>query len=379
MSGAHSILPPSGAAAWRRCPMWVTMNKKFPQADTPETIEGTTAHWVFAEMLAGRIVCEGLITPDGQMVTEEMIEGGQLVVDAVAERMPAARFSLPKVEQPVDVSAIHPDCWGTPDIWAFALNPNVLEVIDYKYGHRFVDEFENDQGIAYCIGIVAELSRTLQIPPAILDQSLTINFTVIQPRCFYKGSSVRTWSFPASDLRNHMNALANAAAMATGLNTPPAKTNSECQFCPGRHACDALQKAAYNDAEFSTVSTPIELTSVAASLELKILERSLERIQARVDGLKESVAAYGRQGQPIPWHRLEQSYGRQVWNVPTDQVLAMGEMMGVSLSKPGVITPKAAIKNGIDEAVIMAYSAVPAGVVKLIPNNPADARRVFGK
>jgi hypothetical protein len=56
----------------------------------------------------------------------------------------------------------------------------------------------------------------------------------------------------------------------------------------------------------------------------------------------------------------------------------MGQLFGVDLSKPGVKTPKQAKKSGVDEAVIKAYSITPLGSIKLVPDNPADARRVFG-
>ena len=109
-----------------------------------------------------------------------------------------------------------------------------------------------------------------------------------------------------------------------------------------------------------------------------MLERSLERLQARVEGMREAVATYIRQGHSVPFHRAEQGYGRQQWTMPVDQVLAMGSLMGVDLSKPGVKTPKQALKSGVDEAVIKAYSITPLGSIKLVPDNPADARRVFG-
>lgn len=377
MSGAHSILPPSGAAAWKLCGLWVAMNQAYPQPDTPESLEGNAAHWVFAEMLAGRPVLEGMQAPNGVFITDEMIEGGELVVDTVRARMPVERFGAPRVEEPVAIPRIHPQCWGTPDIWAFSATPLVLEVVDYKFGHRFVDEYENDQGVAYIAGIVDVLAAKFGEGPGLFDQRLKVNFTVIQPRCFYKGSPVRTWSVTASDLRAHTNQLANAAGVALAPN-PPAVTNSECGDCPGRHACPALQKAAYHDAEFAVKSSPVELPPAAASLELKMLERSLERLQARVEGMREAVATYIRQGHSVPWHRAEQGYGRQQWTMPTEQVLAMGQLMGVDLSKPGVKTPKQAIKSGVDEAVIKAYSITPLGSLKLISDNPADARRVFG-
>lgn len=378
MAGAHSILPPSGAAAWRRCGLWVTMNRLYPKPDTPESMEGTAAHWVFGEMLAGRVVCEGLVAPNNVVVTEEMVEGGELVVDTVRARMPLEHFGQWFIEQPVSISRIHPHCWGTPDIWAYSKALGVLEVIDYKFGHRFVDEYENDQGIAYITGIIDYLADWLKVGPGALDLATKVSFTVIQPRCFYKGASVRTWTFTASDIRGHINLLTNAAEASLAPN-PTAVTNSECTDCPGRHACPALQKAAYSDAEFAVQSSPVELPPAAASLELRMMERALERLQSRVEGMREAVGSHIRQGHAVPFHRVEQGYGRQQWTLPVEQVLSMGELMGVDLSKPGVKTPKQAQKAGVDEAVIKAYSVTPLGSIKLIPDNPADARRTFGK
>ena len=369
MSGAHSILPPSGAAAWKLCGLWVAMNQAYPQGDTPESLEGNAAHWVFAEMLAGRPVSEGVQAPNGVFITDEMMDGAELLVDTARALVPAG---VPlNVEQRVAIPAIH------PEIWAYDCSTAILDVIDYKFGHRFVDEYENDQCVAYTSGLIDHIARMLSKAPGLLDQAVRVRITVIQPRCFYKGSPVRTWSVMASDLRAHTNQLTGAAAVALGPN-PPAVTNTECGDCPGRHACPALQKAAYYDAEFAVKSSPVELPPAAASLELKMMERSLERLQARVEGMREAVATYIRQGHSVPWHRAEQGFGRQQWTMPVDQVLAMGSLMGVDLSKPGVKTPKQAVKSGVDEAVIKAYSITPLGSIKLVPDNPADARRVFG-
>lgn len=377
MSGAHSILPPSGAAAWRRCGLWVAMNQAFPQPDSPETLEGTAAHWVAWEILAGRPVAEGTPAPNGVIVTDEMIEGGELLVATIRERMPLEQFGQWHIEEPVQIPRVHPQCWGTPDAWGFALSLATLEVVDYKFGHRFVDEYENDQGVAYTAGIIDVLAEKLGKGPGLLDQAIMVNFTIVQPRCFYKGKPVRTWSVKASDLRAHINLLAGAAEKAL-LPEPMAVTNEECRDCPGRHACPALQRAAYADAEYAVKSSPVELSPAAASLELRMLERALERLQNRVDGMREAVTVHGRQGHPTPFHRLEQGYGRTQWNVPPGQVIAMGQLMGVDLSKPGVMTPAQAKKAGVDEAVIKAYSTTPLGQIKLVPDNPADARRVFG-
>lgn len=364
---AHSILPPSGAAAWRHCPMWVTMNQLYPQGDTPDTLAGNAAHWVFGEMLAGRAVTEGMQAPNGVYVTDEMIDGAELYVDTIRSRVPA---NVPlHVEEPVSIKRIHDQCWGTPDTWAFISTAMVLEVFDYKFGHEYVDEFENDQGVAYVAGLIEHLQLN--------DQILRVNFTIIQPRCYYRGQPVRTWSFIASDIRGNVNKLMNAAGEAL-LPNPRATTNPACGDCQGRHACQALQQAAYHDLEYSTQSAPLELPPEAASLELRMLERGLERLEARVDGLREAVATHIRQGKNVPHHVAEQGYGRQTWTISIDQVVAMGNLMGKDLTKNGVKTPKQAITAGVDEAVIKAYSITPLGKIKLLPNNTANAKKVFG-
>lgn len=376
MSAGHSVLPPSGAAAWRHCAMWPTMNQQFPQGDTPETLEGNAAHWVAWEMLAGRPIAEGDVAPNGAIVTAEMLDGGELLVDTIRTRTGAGCTGW-HIEERVGISVIHPECWGTPDAWAYMRDAGVLEVIDYKFGHRFVDEFENEQGVAYIAGIIDVLANWLGMGPGWLDQRLTVNFTIVQPRCFYRGAPVRTWTARTSDLRGLVNALTAAAAAALAPN-PTATTNPECRNCPGRIACPALQKGAYADAEYAVQSTPVQLPAAAASLELRMLERALERLESRVDGLREVVAAYAKQGQPVPFHRLEQTEGRRIWNIPAPQVVAMGQLMGVDLAKPATLTPSQAKSAGIDESVIKAYSTTQPGKIKLVPDNPADARRVFG-
>ena len=63
------------------------MNAKYPDSNTTSAEEGTAAHWVMAEMLDGIAVPEDSLTPNGQTVTQEMLEGAHMVCDVVAERM----------------------------------------------------------------------------------------------------------------------------------------------------------------------------------------------------------------------------------------------------------------------------------------------------
>lgn len=365
---AHSFVPPSGASAWSKCALWPTMNRDYPQGDSPESIEGTGAHLVLLDVLTGREVKQGAFTANGAIVTDEMLDGADLVRDVVETRMRGQQLHL---EELVNVSAIHLDCFGTPDVWAFNFSSNVLSIVDYKFGHGFVDEFFNLQGLSYALGIIDKLELVGD------PKHITVSFTIVQPRCYMRGEPIRTHTYTIAEAAEHIANLRAAAYAAYFLN-PTATTGDHCKYCPGRHACPALQEAAYAAAEVSNDRQPHNLSPQAAALELWILERALERLQARVDGLSELTLANLKRGERVSYYRIAEGKGRQTWNIPNDQVITIGQLLGKDFSKPGIVTPAQAKKLGVDEVVISAYSFSPSGNLKLVAENPADARKVFG-
>jgi hypothetical protein len=347
------------------------MNAQFPQDDSPESIEGTAAHWVVTELLSGRECKEGMTAPNGVIVSGEMLDGADLVCETVGRRLPVAQLHL---EETVRIPAIHPDCFGTPDIWSFFPGTCHLEIIDYKFGHGFVDEYFNLQGLLYALGVIQKIQNS----PAFDIDRLTLSFTVVQPRCYYRGEPVRTHSYTIKEAAEYIEALKAAALMAQQPQ-PLAITGEQCSLCPGRHTCSVLQRAAYSDAEHADNRQPHTLSPQAAALELRMLERKLERLGARVDGLRELTLANIKAGAHIPYYRAEAGKGRQQWNAEPAHIITIGNMLGKDLSKPGIITPQQAAKLGIDGSVISAYSQLIPGSVKLVPENNSDARRVFGK
>lgn len=388
MSG-HSFLPPSGASAWKHCAQWPQMNQRYPQDDTTESLEGTAAHWVFAEQLNERFPAAGTSAPNGVIVTEEMIEGADLFCSTVDERCTHGNMHIEEQVRIPLFSQAHEgsgdpsnrgysrtphgeECYGTPDLWSYRMGTRHLEIVDYKFGHGFVDEYFNPQGLLYMLGILDYLK--VQIINPLL---VTVSFTIVQPRCFHRGAPVRTHSYVVRDAALHLIALERAGDAALGPK-PEARTNVECDHCPGRHACSALQEAAYSDAEFASDRQPHDLTPAAASLELRMLERAYERLGARVDGLRELTLANLRSGKRVPHHSLESGKGRRQWNVSTEQVITIGKMLGKDLSKVTAITPVQAEKI-IDTTVINSYSQIIPGAAKLVAENNSKVSRIFGK
>jgi hypothetical protein len=352
------------------------MRARFPQEHgSSEADEGTAAHWVAWELVMDREVALHAQAPNGLLVTEEMLEGADLIVDYL--RMNGISPDSCAIEQIIPIASIRADMRGTPDLWSFDPVTCHLVIVDYKFGHRFVDEFWNKQGLCYLSGIVDKLQSRYHI--SWLEAHMTVAFTVIQPRCFYRGSSVRTHEFKLSDCRGQFNNLANMAEAAT-IHTPTATVNEHCGDCPGRHACDALQLSAYTAAEYSSRRGVVELTPSAAALELKILSAALDRLTARVEGLKEITIANLTAGKHVPYYRAEPGMGRSTWNIPAPQVIAIGSLSGVNLQKPPeVVTPTQAKKLGVNEQVVAQFSFTPKTATRLIPETQTDAARVFGR
>jgi hypothetical protein len=368
----HAILAPSSAAIRRRCPGSVTMRAMYPETeDSIAAREGTAAHWAFAEMLAGRLVDSGQIAGNGVMLTDEMLEAADVyVADVRSTDIDFAGFP-PVVEERISIDTINPHCWGTPDTWRF--KPYKLIVWDFKYGHRYVDVFENWQMIEYAAGILEKVGIT-----GISDQRTEVEFRLVQPRCYVGGGSIRTWKILASDLRGYFN---EARAFEERALQPdaPTVTNPHCGDCSARHACQAAQLAAYDAMERASSTVPFDLPPEAVGVELRYIDRAIEQLQARQTGLAEQALATIKRGQAVPHYVAAQSVGRQRWTRPDAEIIALGQMMGVELSKPKLITPKQAEDKGLDSTLVKAYSEYPLGEVKLKPDDGTTARKVFAK
>lgn len=357
----HAPFAPSGLATIVACPGAFKMRKLYPEdEDSPSAMEGTAAHWVASEMLLGRTHAAGELAPNGVAVTEEMLDGAEMYADALAPYLDGA-----KIETPVSCASIHADCYGTPDF--SRLRENTLIVADYKFGHRHVEVFENWQLLAYAAGEMFYWHG---------EGELEIIFLIIQPRSYHRDGPVREWRMPASELPAYVERL-RAACIAAEQPDAPCVPSIHCQDCSASHACPALQNAAYSALDIAGQSAPLELTPEATGLELRIIEWAIERLKARQSGLSEQAQAMLRSGTSVPGYALEAGTGREKWAKSVEEVIALGGMMGVNVSKPGVITPKQAIKAGLPAEIVRAYSETPVGEVKLVRSNEKQLRKVF--
>ena len=368
---SHAPFAPSSMELVVRCFGSFNLRGLTPQVETDESREGTAAHLVMSHLLeTGEMMEQGASLPDGFVVNVAMQDGAQMYADHVIASTPPTRKL--HIEKRVICSIIHDQCWGTPDTWSF--NDNVLDVFDYKFGHRYVDPFENWQILAYVWGI---LDDELHID-ALAEQFITVRAHVIQPRSYHREGPIRTWTAKASALRAHLNIMQGACfeSLKPNAKTTPGR---HCRDCHARHRCEALQTAAYDVASYVEGSNiPLDITAGSLGRELETLQLAQKVLKARITGLEAQAIAELFAGKPIPQFQLESTKPHRRWKEPVSVVTEMGQMFGVSLVKPTeLVTPSRAKAMGIDESVILEYAEYPRGQLKLVPADTTQLRKLF--
>lgn len=356
----HSKLPPSSAARRVVCPGSRALEARYPQSESSTSREGTAAHYVASEMLRSGIhnsISE--IAPNGEPITQEMIEGAELYVSYISS------FNLKEthIEERVNIFNIHPDCFGTPDAWGVT-SDNQLHIFDYKYGHGFIDAYENWQMIEYAAGIYNQLRTTIT----------SIYVHIIQPRNYHRDGPIRKWEI--TDIEKYITILRHAENLASHEDAP-CWPSDQCGYCKGRHACQTLQQSSLNITDISKLNTPVDLSAEELGNELRYLKHAEMLLNARITGLEEEAKNKLFWGEKVPFFRLESTQPREQWDIDISEIIALGELFGCDVLKPQeVLTPRQVSKLGVPKEIINSYSKRPKGSVKLITD---DAKRVFNK
>jgi hypothetical protein len=360
----HAFLPPSGAPQWVHCAMWPTMTQRFPELGGDEADEGVAAHWVALEAWVGRTYPEGARAPNGVTVTGEMLDGADLWLRAIGGAQPHDRVEQTVGRAPGAMN------WGTPDLWR--LTPGLLTVVDYKFGHEFVDAFENQQLVNYAELILAELGVPLT------DTTLRVRLGIVQPRSYHRDGPVRWWDVgTVAALRPYVERQHTAQQRALAPE-PVAVAGTHCKHCPGRHACLTLQRTALSAIDYAGHSPPVELPPDALGHELRAIERAAALLEARRTGLQEQALSLIKGGQRVPFYGVEPGQSRERWKYPADVLAPMAASMGIDLRKPVLLTPNQARDAGLDPSIVAALSDRPPGAVKLVADDGSKARRAFG-
>lgn len=378
---AHARLAPSSAHLWGPggCPGSIAMQERQPpQEETEESREGTAAHWLLSQTLRKVTIGPDAIAPNGVPINDEMRE-------AIVEIVTDVRDTL-KTCEPGDywqdetcvsaVGMIHPDNWGTPDIYFVQHSRKTLHIWDFKYGHRFVDVFECWQLVNYAAAII----DTDQITDW---REWTFTFTIAQPRCYARdelGGPLREWFTTGEHLAVLFDRL-RAAAHEASQPDAPCRTGEHCRDCRAAWDCEANQRMGGACLDLIHAQQPLGLDVAAIGLEAKILADAMARVKARLEVLEaKAIEAFGR-GENVPWHAIEFTKPRTVWDKAKQAEAAnLVAMFGVPVELGVALpTPAQCTKQGVDETVIAPYTTRAPAAKKLVRKSDNSAAKVFGR
>lgn len=359
------------------CNASVYLQANTPElSETEEEAEGTAAHLMAMWAAQGRLLSVGEKFHSGARQWEATTEMH------VGARQYAAECGLPthalQLEHPVQAKRIHDtECGGTLDARRFTVDGTgpaqvpVLRMIDYKFGHRYVEVFENFQLIGYAVGTMEEM--------ALLDENLIIEFVLVQPRAYHREGPIRKWRVRANELRALVNIAFNAAHAALGEN-PTATTGRHCLDCRARHGCNTLRYSTANIVDYSSRAQLHIPDDTAVGQELRILDAALKRLEARRTGLAAEAEARIRSGRSVPFYELVPGRANMKWmdNTDIESVAMMGDLFNIPIRKPlAIFTPRQAIDAGIDEKIIMQYAERPNGALSLKQTSTLNTRKAL--
>lgn len=409
MVNSHARVRPSGLALTIACNASLQLQEAVvPLPPTDEILEGNAAHWVARRYLAGYAheLPEGATFHfEGRewKVDIDMRAGAQLYVNALGGVDPEMH-----IEETLRIPRVHViHCSGTPDGWRYYFDARLayphgppeglpadkfhagrlklLRVGDYKFGHRYVEVFENPQLAAYASGVYELLGLNED------DQDTYVELVLVQPRSFHPDGPVRVWRTPGPSLNTIIIKAGNAARRALlslhdATYAPEAQTGPHCIDCTARHACRALQLNTRRLVDFAHAPEFVELPPQAIGQELAIVDDALKQLEARRTGLAAQAEIFVRDGKAVPFYGMKP--GRSILtyheNVNADELVSLGDLLNIDLRrklerKDLVVTPSQAIQLGIDEQVMSNYAARPKGAMKLTRDDPITARKVFSK
>lgn len=355
----HAKHAPSSIYLTVACPGWQRQASLLPpEQPTEATREGELGHAVAAAAASGLA-----LPPNGVEITEEMLDGAAVWAEAL-EGYPA------KIETRVTVPSVHPtDCWGTPDARQWAPETKTHRAADYKYGHGFVDEFENWQLLTYTIGSIDEAYSAWRSDP-----SVKFEMTVVQPR-YYNGKPIRTWAIQTAGLLHYEARLRSAVQESESAN-PRVISGTHCTHCPARATCHVYQKTAMGAVDFAGRPDPMVSAPEDVGRELRVVQEYIKRLEARETGLSALAEAMIRGGKRVPNFALEQSAGRLAWTMDIAVVEMTAQMQGKTIMAPAKpITPtQAKQRRLLADAVVSQYSDRPKGAFKLVPVSTKPVR-----
>ncbi len=369
---------PSNADVWVNCSAAPALQASHPlpavdkEASSDTRMQGKAFDWLVKECYDTDVTPKdhaGEVSPQGVLVDDELVEA---VTDYL--KILDGRFSI---EQKIKLDFLKPGQVGFCDAIRIDQKTKTIEIIDAKYGHSYVDEFENMQLLCYLLGVVASSLNDDTWGEWVGWQ---FKLSIFQPRCF-SASTFRTWEGDIQDdvIFAALDRLTEAVKESQSGSTV-ATPGAHCRKCDARHACSAFQRATYDGLDYTSDTVAMDLDNEALALEYRILKDFESLLKGRLSGIEQDVEARMQRGESIPGVTMSSGRTSEKWaDGCIDEVSSILELLDhKDYAKPRQLkTPKQIVKLGVDREVIKDYINTQQGKKSLAITSSKLIRKTF--
>ncbi|AZU97907.1 protein of unknown function DUF2800 [Vibrio phage LP.1] len=244
----HAKLSASGSSRWLNCPGSVKASEKYKNGTSKFAEEGTCAHEL------GEICLKSFDKNPSDYLGQTLNDAPDVTVDSEMVEHVEGYISYCRqfdgdmfVEEQVDFSQWVPDGFGTSDCIVIG---DVVHVIDLKYG-KGVEVYaeKNSQAMLYALGVLNEYDCIYDF-----DDDQVFRLHIYQPR----RAHFDAWDTTKRELMGWAQWVKERADLALNDDAPMVPGDKQCQWCPHKANCVALQKFTEDiiTAEFENLDLP---------------------------------------------------------------------------------------------------------------------------
>lgn len=247
-----------------------------------------------------------------------------------------------------------------PDYWT--RRDGTLYVRDLKYGHGWVEVFENYQLLSGALMLIG-------------GETKRVNLGIVQPRANHPDGLIRVWEFDVEEIRPYGNFITGAMERAA-LAVPPVETGNHCRYCRAFLHCDANRRAKGNALDYAGMASHSRLLPEHFGAEMDLIDRAVTMLTQRKTAMETEGLAMIKAGSVLQGWEARQSMGPMVWGC---DAVVMGPLLKVDLRKPPeAITPAQAIaRKLLTEKQVKPLAPRAPGAPKLKRTDIAAARRII--
>lgn len=242
----HSILAPSAAHRWSRCPASIQMEEDYPDNPSVYAAEGSVFHDIVAECLDQDEDDIIGVLPEDYIGETRNQEGFDIEVDSSMVKFAKQALDYAQalmhgetyIERRVDLSPWLPDDadgnaqGGTLDLGV--IQDDMVVICDWKYGLGVpVSPVQNEQLILYALGFWSQYVRGRY------DNITHFRLVVFQPR---NASGGGVWDCTLGDLLEAGERLSAQAAKTYQVEPPIQAGPIQCQFCAAKPDCNEYHR-----------------------------------------------------------------------------------------------------------------------------------------